>query len=271
VSEQDSGFNKDSIGNIILIAVLVCLGCSIVVSSAAVGLKSLRSDNKALDRSKNVLMAAGLAAADISTRQQIQDEFAQFEPVVLDLRDKRMLSSEEAIELDIDVATFDQRSAAKDPLWSSALETPEDIASIKRREHYAVGYLLRSGADIEKIVLPIHGYGLWSTLYGFLALEGDGNTVAGITFYEHGETAGLGGEVDNPAWKALWPGKAIYADDGRVALKVVKGAVNPKAAGAEHQVDGLSGATLTSRGVENLVSYWMGDAGYGPILKTISE
>ncbi len=134
-----------------------------------------------------------------------------------------------------------------------------------------MGYLLRSGADIEKIVLPVHGYGLWSTLYGFLALEGDGNTVAGITFYEHGETAGLGGEVDNPAWKALWPGKAIYADDGRVALKVVKGAVNPKAAGAEHQVDGLSGATLTSRGVENLVSYWMGDAGYGPILKTISE
>ena len=272
MSDQDGGFNKDSIGNIIMIAVLVCLGCSIVVSGAAVGLKSVRADNKALDRSKNVLLAAGLSANEIATRQQIQDRFAEFEPVVMDLLDKRMLTAEEARkEKGIDVVSFDQRSTVKDPMWSTELSVSEDVAMIKRREHFALAYLLRSEGRIEKFVLPIHGYGLWSTMYGFIALEGDGNTVAGITFYEDGETAGLGAEINNPAWKGIWPGKEIYGADGTVALKVAKGAVDPSAKGAQYQVDGLSGATLTSRGVENMVAYWMGNAGYGPILKNMSE
>ena len=270
MSDQDGGFNKDSIGNIIMIAVLVCLGCSIVVSGAAVGLKSVREDNAALDKSKNVLLAAGLSANEIATRQQIQERFAEFEPVLMDLRDKRILSPEEAAAANIDVASFDQRASSKDPLMSSGLSTAEDIASIKRREHYALGYVLRSGEAIEKWVLPVHGYGLWSILYGFIALEGDANTVAGITFYEHGETAGLGGEVDNPAWKGIWPGKEIYGPDGAVALKVAKAAVDPNGKGAKYQVDGLSGATLTSRGVENMVAYWLGDEGYGPILKNMN-
>ena len=116
MSDQDEGFNKDSIGNIIMIAVLVCLACSIVVSGAAVGLKSVRADNKALDRSKNVLLAAGLSANEIATRQQIQDRFAEFEPVLMDLRDKRMLTAEEARDKGIDVVSFDQRSTVKDPM-----------------------------------------------------------------------------------------------------------------------------------------------------------
>ncbi|MEK9529598.1 MAG: hypothetical protein VW491_11825, partial [Gammaproteobacteria bacterium] len=115
MSDQDGGFNKDSIGNIIMIAVLVCLGCSIVVSGAAVGLKSVREDNAALDKSKNVLLAAGLSANEIATRQQIQERFAEFEPVLMDLRDKRILSPEEAAAANIDVASFDQRASSKDP------------------------------------------------------------------------------------------------------------------------------------------------------------
>ena len=271
---DSSNFNKDSIQNVIVIALVVCLFCAIVVAGSAVALKERRVENKALDKSKNVLIAAGLFEEGVTKVEDINTLFARFEPRVVDLRTKQLLSEAEVAtveqQLEISFLDYDQRKAAKDPALSSALTDLEDIASINRREHYSLIYLLRSESGIDRIVLPVHGYGLWSTLYGFLALEADGNTVSGITFYEHAETAGLGGEVDNPAWKAKWPGKQIYANHGGVAMRVIKGAVDPNAAESVHQVDGLSGATLTSNGVSNMIAYWLGDDGYGPVLGSIS-
>jgi len=271
---DSSNFNKDSIQNVIVIALVVCLFCAIVVAGSAVALKERRVENKALDKSKNVLVAAGLFEEGVTKVEDINTLFARFEPRVVDLRTKQLLSEAEVAtveqQLEISFLDYDQRKAAKDPALSSALTDLEDIASINRCEHYSLIYLLRSESGIDRIVLPVHGYGLWSTLYGFLALEADGNTVSGITFYEHAETAGLGGEVDNPAWKAKWPGKQIYADHGGVAMRVIKGAVDPNAAESVHQVDGLSGATLTSNGVSNMIAYWLGDDGYGPVLGSIS-
>jgi Na+-transporting NADH:ubiquinone oxidoreductase subunit C len=132
--------------------------------------------------------------------------------------------------------------------------------------------------------LPVSGYGLWSTMFGFIALEGDGQTVLGMNLYDQAETPGLGGEVVNPKWKALWKGKKVYnftgkelhesnlsekghsIEIGEVALGLVKGSVDPAKPGSEYQVDALAGATLTSRGVSNLVQYWMGKDGYGIFL-----
>jgi len=132
-------------------------------------------------------------------------------------------------------------------------------------------YIFREGDSIDKIVLPVRGAGLWSTLYGFLALEADLNTVAGLGFYEHAETPGLGGEVDNPVWKARWPGKKVYGDGNQVQLTVLKGSVDTSRSGAEYQVDGLSGATLTTRGVGNLIQFWMGDNGYAKFLSNLKS
>ena len=123
--------------------------------------------------------------------------------------------------------------------------------------------------ELSKIILPIHGYGLWSTLYGFLALEPDVNTIAGLGFYEHAETPGLGGEVDNPKWKGIWPGKKLFDEDGELAISVIKGTVDSGAAGAQHKVDGLAGATLTTNGLHNLVRFWMGENGFGPYLSAM--
>ncbi len=120
------------------------------------------------------------------------------------------------------------------------------------------------------MILPVRGYGLWSTLYGFLALESDGNTIAGLGFYEHGETPGLGGEVDNPRWKAQWPGKEVY-EDGDPVIRLIKGSVDPNAANAEHKVDGLAGATLTSKGVTNLLQFWLGERGFKPFLDNLKS
>lgn len=258
--------NKDSMKYIIMVSLLVCLACSVVVSSAAVFLKPQRLANRDLDRSRNILEAAGLYDKASGQQVNIAKQFEKFEIRLVDLADKRLLGELEASDLGIDPASYDQRKASKDPAMSTALTTAEDIASISRRARYSVIYLLKTDTgEIDKIVLPLHGYGLWSTLYGFISLRGDMNTVSGITFYEHGETAGLGGEVDNPAWKGLWRGKSLYRD-GDVALKVVKGHASPDHANFDYQIDGLSGATLTGRGVQNMVSYWMGDQGFGPIL-----
>ena len=119
--------------------------------------------------------------------------------------------------------------------------------------HHGVVYLINDGG----VVIPIEGYGLWGTLYGFLALEADARTVKGITYYTHKETPGLGGEVDNERWKARWPGRLATDEKGLPALRVKKGQAGT-AAEDPYQVDGLSGATITSRGVTNMLAFWLG-------------
>ena len=258
---------KDAIKNILVVALSVCLVAAIIVSGAAVLLKPMRLANKALDRNKHILITAGLFTPNKMQTAEIPALFDRFDIALVDLAQGRLLSAAETEALGIDVAKYDQRRAAKDAALSDVLRRKDDIASISRRARYSLAYMLKQDGKIETIVLPIHGYGLWSTLYGFVALKGDFNTVAGITFYEHAETAGLGGEVDNPNWKALWPGKQIYSADGAVALRLVKGNVDSANKNAIHQVDGLSGATLTSRGVQNMVYFWLGEQGFGPLLK----
>ena len=129
-------------------------------------------------------------------------------------------------------------------------------------------YLVLSEGELKKIILPVRGYGLWSTMRGFIALESDGNTIAGLGFSEHGETPGLGGEIDNPKWKAIWPGKKVY-QNGEVQVGLVKGAVTPGSANIDYEVDGLAGATLTSRGVTNLVHFWLGEKGFQKFLSNL--
>lgn len=261
--------NKDSIQNIVIVALSLCLVAAIVVSTVAVGLKPTREANKELDRAKNILIAAGLYEQGKTSNNEIDGLFEQFEIRLVSLKEGKLLSVSEAEALGIDPVTYEQKSAAKDPAMSRDLDVSEDLASISRQADYSVVYLLKTEGQIDRVVIPIHGYGLWSTLYGYIALNRDMNTVSGITFYEHQETAGLGGEVDNPAWKSGWVGKEIFTDGGNVALSVIKGSVDPSNRNAKHQIDGLSGATLTSRGVQNLIQFWMGDAGFGPILKEL--
>lgn len=257
--------NKDSMANVLTVALGVCFVCAIIVAGSAVSLKPTIQANKSLDRNKNILIAAGLFEKGETQDADIDGLFEQFTIRVVDLEEKRFLTEDQIAEVGIDVSKYDQRKAAKIPGMSMELTNEQDIASISRRARYSVAYLLEKDGKVDRIVLPVHGYGLWSTLYGFLALEGDGNTVAGITFYEQKETAGLGGEVDNPRWKNLWVGKEIY-DGGEVALSVIKGAVDNSSPQAVHQIDGLAGATLTSKGVENLIAYWLGKDGFGPVL-----
>ncbi len=254
--------NNDSIQKTIIVALALCLVCSVFVASAAVGLKPIQKANSDLDRKRNILAAAQM----LNPGDDVDEVFATVEKRLVNIEAGRFATDEELAEAGITVASYDQQSAAKDPALSSSLSGDEDPASIKRRAKFATVYLVKDADAKARIIVPVHGYGLWSTMYGFMALEQDYSTVVGFGFYQQGETPGLGGEVDNPNWKAIWEGKEVYDEDGNAVIHLVKGSVDGNNPQAEHQIDGLSGATLTSRGVTNLVQYWLGSEGFGPFL-----
>lgn len=251
---------NDSIVKTLVVATVLCVVCSVIVSLAAVKLKPIQTKNKELDFKRNILSAAGMLKEDVS----IDEQFKSVQVKVVDLST--------GTYADVDPDAYDQRKASKDPAQSESLSQEDDIAGLGRLENYAKVFLIQNEQGVlDKIILPIRGYGLWSTLRGFIALEEDFNTVIGLGYYEHGETPGLGGEVDNPKWKGMWPGKRVYDAQGQVELSVVKGAVDPKQVGAEYKVDGLSGATLTSNGVDNMIKFWMGQMGYYPFLQNLQK
>ena len=242
-----------------LFAGAVCVVCAIMVSSSAVSLSELQRINATLDRQKNVLLAAGLASeTEKLGAEEIQKRFGNIKALAIDLETGELAP-------EIDPSSFDQRKAAADPDTSRV--APRNASLIKRLPHHAVIYhVLGDSGDVKMIVLPIEGYGLWSTLYGFLALDPDTKTIRGITYYQHLETPGLGGEVDNPDWKSLWPGRVALDDSGKPVITVIKGqAGSPEE--DPHRVDGLSGATITSRGVTNMLRFWLGENGFALYLE----
>lgn len=244
--------DKESIQTTLLVAFLLCLVCAIVVSVSAVALKPLQDANQELDRRSNILIAAGIISAKEATRDRITEEFSKVKVRVVDLQTGELTDS-------VDPETYNQLLAAKESESSFALKQP--AIGMQRIEKYGLVYLLGEDENQpERIIIPVRGPGLWSTLHGFIALKGDGNTLSGLGFYEHAETPGLGGEVDNPNWKAQWPGKKAYAETGEPALGLAR---QPN---AEHEVDTLAGASLTARGVTNLLQFWISDQAYGAFL-----
>ena len=243
---------------VVLFAAAVCAVCSVFVAASAVLLKDRQEANKALDVQKKVLAVAGLLAAEERLpAEEIQLRFeSNVRPQIVHLASGNLAE-------DIDSATFHQRKAAADPETSS--RAPANAAKVLRIPDHALIYHIFEDGDLRSIILPIEGKGLWSTLYGFLALEPDSRTIEGITFYEHGETPGLGGEVDNPRWKGLWKGRQAFDESWQPRIAVKKGKAGTPQRDPFH-VDGLSGATITSRGVTHLLAFWLGDNGFGPYL-----
>ncbi|MFX4228099.1 MAG: Na(+)-translocating NADH-quinone reductase subunit C [Porticoccaceae bacterium] len=262
MASENKKFNKDSVFGTVLVAFGVCLVCAIVVSTAAVALKPLQQTNIERDRQSNILAAAGLLEEGVS----VEEQFESVQTRVVDLRTGQFTD-------EVDPATYDHLRAAKGQDRSTGFDNLDtrDIAQIGRRENYSVVYLIDDAdGNLDKVILPIRGYGLWSTMQGFIALEEDMTTVAGIGFFAHKETPGLGGEIDNPNWKQNWVGKEVY-ESGELALEVIKGSVDPDNPNAEHRVDGLAGATLTTRGVDNLIQFWLGEYGFKDFLTNLKE
>jgi len=264
--------SRDSISHTFKVAFILCVVCSVLVSAAAVGLRAQQRENKERERKSNILSAAGLAeeaqrdGVDETYRRRVVEK-------IVELKTGEFVT-------DITPEEFDQRAASRDPELSASVPDEADVARVRRRELYSFVYLIQGDqGQTDQIVLPIRGYGLWSTLWGFISLDArsisegpDAIAVRGLTYYEHGETPGLGGEVDNPIWKEKWrTGKEIYDNEWNVRLRVAKGSVDADDPQAEYKVDGLSGATITANGVTNMLQYWFGDHGFLPLLKNASQ
>ncbi len=258
--------SQPSVAYTVGFAAAVCAVCSIFVSGAAVSLKDRQDANKVLDRRSKVLQVAGLMKeGEKMPPTEIDQVFeSRISPRLVDLTEGKYHEG-----TDLSANTYDQRKASKDPDRSAV--APENGAKVQRVPEVGVVYQVKDeGGAISQLILPIEGKGLWSTLYGFLCLEPDTETICGITFYEHAETPGLGGEVDNPGWKKGWPGRKVHDASGKVAIQVAKGKAG-SVAEDPNRVDGLSGATLTSNGVTYTLQFWLGEHGWGPYLNNFKS
>ncbi|PWI35191.1 Na(+)-translocating NADH-quinone reductase subunit C [Vibrio albus] len=248
--------NNDSISKTLFVVIVLSLVCSIIVSTAAIGLRDKQIENAKLDKQTKILEVSGIKAEG-----DVNSLYAEYiEPRLVDFKSGEFVAG--------NASEYDQRVAAKDPEQSAKLSGDDDLAKIIRRADKGIVYLVKENDTVTRVILPIHGNGLWSMMYAFVAVETDGNTVSGITYYEQGETPGLGGEVENPRWRAQFVGKKLFDEDFNPALKIVKGGA-PQ--GSQHGVDALSGATLTSNGVQHTFDFWLGDMGFGPFLAKVRE
>lgn len=258
---------KSNNAKTISVALTLCLVCSVLVSAVAVGLKPAQVENARLDRNKNILVAADMYNAESDTAEDVAERFKDFDVEIIDLNKGDYLDDNALVDAGIpDRNAYDASQATKNQALSEDLGE-NDPAGIGRKPKYAKVYVKKDDAGkAEVVVLPIQGYGLWGTIYGFLTLESDLNTIKGISFYEHKETPGLGARIEEPEWRAKWTGIQSYDENGDVATGVTK-AGTPK----ENWVDGISGATLTGRGVSNMIQFWLGDQGYKPYLDRLRK
>ncbi|MDH3689434.1 MAG: Na(+)-translocating NADH-quinone reductase subunit C [Gammaproteobacteria bacterium] len=244
----------------LFVAFAVSIVCAVMVSGTAVFLKPLQQANKERERQQQIL--------DIVARLPGVEELFEtvevhhVEAHVVELATGNYVRS-------IDPAEYDQRKASIDPQLSVAVTPEHDIANIQRHAKYATVYLVKSEGQIKLLILPVHGSGYASTLYGFLALEGDANTVVALSFFEHAETPGMGAKIDEPEWRDRWQGKKVWDEDNQLRIGVARGQVDPSMPSAPYEVDGISGATRTAQGVTNLLRFWLGDYGFGPYLEKI--
>ncbi len=246
--------DRNSVKNTLTVAIGLSIVCSIFVAGAAVILKPKQEQNATDFRQRIILEVAGLyepgTAPDLDA--------AGIEARLIDLATGEYVEAE-------DPSGFDPVEAARDPAQSVNVPAELDVAGVRRRSELSPVYIVRDGDAVDQIILPVRGAGLWSTMYGYISVDSDGNTVRGLRFYEHAETPGLGDQIDRPEWRAEWEGKQLYSDDDEIIIEVVRG----NAPDNDYQIDGLAGATLTARGVMYLVHYWVGEHGYGPYLERL--
>ena len=253
---------KESVARSYYTVLILAFVCSALVAGTAVGLRPMQEANRLQDQKKNILYAAGL----YEKGKSIDELFSPIETRIVELATGRYIPAEQ-----IDQGSFNQTRAALTTSAGRILKIDEDPAGLHRIEKYSLIYLVKNNGRLSQIVLPVRGKGLWSTMYAYVAIDKDLTTIRGVSFYEHGETPGLGGEIENRKWQDGWQGKKLYTSDGTMGLKVVKGEADPSGDQALYQIDGLSGATLTANGVSKLMEFWFGDHGFKPYLSQLKN
>jgi Na+-transporting NADH:ubiquinone oxidoreductase subunit C len=257
--------NNDSPQKALLVVFLIALVCSILVSVAAVSLRPIQIRNQLVEKSRNIVALSGLVdPSEKLSADEILIAVTQLDARLIDIDSGEFEDS-------LDVSEFDPRAAVNDAELGTAIPDDEDIANLGRRSRYEIVHLVWDGDELKRIIFPIVGQGMWSTLYGFIALEADLNTIAAISFYEQAETAGLGDQITHASWQSGWQGRELFGSDGSFRFRVATGPVDNESAAARHQVDALTGATVTGTAVTRLVGYWFGPHGYQVFLDNLKN
>ena len=250
--------NRESVGRTLFVAAAVAFVCSLIVSVTVYWLRPMQLALRSVEQSRAVLVAAGLAEpGETIEDQEVVRRFLELQTSLVDLDAGEFIAADANM-----IAAYDYRAAAEDPDARRDIEASLDIAKLGTRPLLMPVWLFENDGVLERIVLPVYGRGMWSTIYGYVALEGDLTTIAAAWFFEHGETPGIGDRIEAPDWLNSWTGKRGFAADGALALRIGGGGDTA----AESRVDAITGATVTVAGVDNLVRYWLGDDGFGPLL-----
>jgi len=257
--------NNESPAKAILVVLLVALVSSSLVSAAVLILRPIQFNNQLLERSRNIMQLTGLQAEDDDLRDK--EVLALFRGMDIRILDIDAVSFDSRFDPD----TFDKRSAVNNPELSVAIPSAMDLAGLGRRSRYSPIYIVWQDDSLDRVILPIRGAGMWSILYGFLALGPDLNTIVAATFYEQAETPGLGDQITRPEWLAQWQGRQIYDEQGNLRFSVGGGGVESGLPASSYAVDALTGATVTADAVTALVHYWLGPHGYQPFLQWLKE
>lgn len=214
------------------IALLVALACSFAVALTAITLKPTLDTNRLRESAASLVELVETLGLDLPTARQVELASGAYVPRV--------------------------------PGTTARLDAGRDLAGLVEVETVAEVYELRRDGRVELVVLPVRGAGYQSVLKGYLALHADLNTIAALTFHEQNETPGMGAKITSKAWQALWVGKRVAGDDGEIRIRAVRGGGD-----GDHEVDGISGATRTVTGINNLLRFWLGPDGYGPYLERL--
>ena len=221
-------------GYVLVFAVVVCLVCSILLAVSESALKPYKEENVRIDKRFNILKALGV---NVYTNGH-----KRIPPALVN----------EIYNRDVQELVLDGTTGAPVEGKKPADVNPDEFDARTKLPLY-----VRRDAAGKPMTyaFPVSGKGLWSTIYGYLALRSDLATVAGATFYKHGETPGLGGEVEAEWFQKNFQDKVVFKDGNRVRLRVIKGKVADNfPEGNPHAVDGISGATITGDGVTKFVN-----------------
>ena len=249
--------NNDHPIKALLVVTLTALVCSILVTVAAVTLKPIQKAYQNLERNRAIVAVSGLSekTADLSDREVVS-LFQSLEATIIDLESGKF-------DNNFNPDTFDSWQSNNDPELITLIPSEQDSAKLGQRPRLITVYFVNQADQFQRLILPIYGQGMWSTIYGYIALEADLTTIADITFYQQKETAGIGDKILNPNWQASWQGRKIY--DAQLNLQI-GGAQVKTSESSVHQIDAISGATVTVDSVKNMVRYWFGNQGYAKFL-----
>lgn len=235
------------------VAFIVSAACALMVTAATVVLRPIQAQNRAAEQEARLeaLITAVPGVAELVGAAG----GAALSTVVVDLRRGTAAS---------EITPQNLQSALADPANWTEIAPGDDVAGIRSRPDFAQIYLLREGERVSLAILPIVGTGYNGRIQALLALDGDMQTLAGIAITEQSETPGLGARIEEPRWQLSFAGKQLFDAAGRARFAVARGQAR-----TDHEVDGITGATRTSNAITQMVRFWVGPHGYGPLMAAI--